>query len=79
MSLLKRFFGRGCSHRFTWPRIDADGRHYQICPLLRNLLGESGGSLLPLRNLPCLLEIAGALSVITDVITEVMLDYVRDY
>ena len=33
MNLLNRFFGRGCSHHFSWPRIDADGRHYQICPL----------------------------------------------
>jgi hypothetical protein len=33
MSLLTRFLGQGCSHRFTWPRINADGRHYQICPL----------------------------------------------
>jgi hypothetical protein len=33
MNLLNRFFGRGCSHRFAWPRVDADGRHYQICPL----------------------------------------------
>ena len=30
MSFLKRIFGRGCSHRFTWPRFD-NGRHYQIC------------------------------------------------
>src|SRR4029077_15802156 len=22
-------FGRGCSHRFTWPRTDAHGRHHQ--------------------------------------------------
>jgi hypothetical protein len=33
MNLLKRFFGQGCSHRFTWPRVDASGRHYQTCPL----------------------------------------------
>jgi len=33
MNLLNRFFGRGCSHRFAWPRVDANGRHYQICPL----------------------------------------------
>jgi len=32
MNFSKRFFGRGCSHRFTWPRIDADGHYYQICP-----------------------------------------------
>ena len=32
MNLLNRFFGRGCSHRFAWPRVDANGRHYQICP-----------------------------------------------
>ena len=33
MNFLKRFFGRGCSHRFAWPRIDTNGRHYQICLL----------------------------------------------
>jgi len=33
MNLLKRFLGRGCSHRFIWPRVDTDGRHYQICSL----------------------------------------------
>ncbi|HUB02017.1 MAG TPA: hypothetical protein VL983_05005 [Terriglobales bacterium] len=21
----------GCTHRFSWPRIDEDGHHYQIC------------------------------------------------
>jgi hypothetical protein len=21
----------GCTHRFSWPRIDNDGHHYQIC------------------------------------------------
>jgi hypothetical protein len=21
----------GCTHRFSWPRIDDDGHHYQIC------------------------------------------------
>jgi hypothetical protein len=33
MNFLKRFFGRGCSHRFTWPRIDTNGRNYQRCLL----------------------------------------------
>ncbi|HXM05541.1 MAG TPA: hypothetical protein VN939_23205 [Chthoniobacterales bacterium] len=32
MNLLKRFL-QACSHKFTWPRIDANGRHYQICLL----------------------------------------------
>ena len=31
MNLWKRLCGRGCAHRFSWPRIDDDGRHYQIC------------------------------------------------
>jgi hypothetical protein len=31
MTFLKRIFGRGCSHRFAWPRFDNNGRHYQIC------------------------------------------------
>jgi hypothetical protein len=33
MNLLKLLLGRGCSHRFTWPRVDDCGRHYQICLL----------------------------------------------
>jgi hypothetical protein len=31
MSFLKRVFGRGCSHRLTWPRLGNNGQHYQIC------------------------------------------------
>ena len=31
MKLLKWFFEPGCNHRFTWPRIAANGRHYQVC------------------------------------------------
>jgi hypothetical protein len=31
MAFLTRLFGRGWSHRFSWPRIDANGHHYQIC------------------------------------------------
>ena len=31
MNFFKKLIGRGCTHRFSWPRIDADGRHYQIC------------------------------------------------
>ena len=31
MSFLKRVFGRGCSHRFTWPRLGRNGQHYQVC------------------------------------------------
>jgi hypothetical protein len=33
MNLLKLVFGRGCQHRFSWPRIDSKGDHYQICLL----------------------------------------------
>ena len=33
MNFWKRLLGRGCSHRFSWPRIGADGRHYQVCVL----------------------------------------------
>jgi len=43
MSFLNRFFGRGCSHDFAWPRIDAEGRHYQICALCRKLLTNITG------------------------------------
>lgn len=31
MSFLKRVFRRGCLHRFTWPRLSDNGRHYQAC------------------------------------------------
>lgn len=31
MNFLKQLLNRGCSHRFSWPRVDQDGRHYQIC------------------------------------------------
>ena len=33
MNFLKRLLGKGCSHRFMWPRVDDQGRHYQICSL----------------------------------------------
>jgi hypothetical protein len=31
LNLLKHLLHRGCTHRFSWPRIDENGRHYQIC------------------------------------------------
>jgi hypothetical protein len=31
MNFLKRLLGKGCAHRFAWPRTDTDGRYYQIC------------------------------------------------
>lgn len=31
MKLLQRLLRQTCSHRFGWPRVDAFGRHYQIC------------------------------------------------
>lgn len=31
MKLIQRLLQQTCSHRFAWPRIDAFGRHYQIC------------------------------------------------
>ncbi|MFZ0733307.1 MAG: hypothetical protein WAM79_13340 [Candidatus Sulfotelmatobacter sp.] len=31
MNLLKNLLRRACPHEFSWPRIDDDGRHYQIC------------------------------------------------
>ena len=33
MNFLRRLFGQGCFHRFTWPRIDSNGHHYQICSI----------------------------------------------
>jgi len=32
MKLLRFLLGRGCSHRFSWPRIDGNGHYYQVCP-----------------------------------------------
>jgi hypothetical protein len=31
MNFINRLLGKGCSHRFSWPRVDAEGRHYQRC------------------------------------------------
>lgn len=31
MRFLEKLLRRGCSHRFSWPRVDSNGRHYQIC------------------------------------------------
>jgi hypothetical protein len=31
MKFLKQLFGQGCLHRFSWPRVDTSGHHYQIC------------------------------------------------
>ena len=31
VNLLKLLLRQGCTHRFSWPRIDENGRHYQIC------------------------------------------------
>ena len=31
MNLLRRLLGQGCTHRFSWPRVDEFGRHYQVC------------------------------------------------
>jgi hypothetical protein len=33
MTFLQGLLKRACSHRFGWPRLDAAGRHYQICLL----------------------------------------------
>lgn len=31
MKFLEKLLRQTCSHRFGWPRIDAVGRHYQVC------------------------------------------------
>jgi hypothetical protein len=31
MKFLRQLLKSGCTHRFSWPRIGEDGRHYQIC------------------------------------------------
>ncbi len=33
MSLWNELLKRACAHRFSWPRIDDNDRHYQICLL----------------------------------------------
>ena len=33
MTLWEQLLRRACPHRFGWPRVDNDGRHYQICLL----------------------------------------------
>lgn len=31
MKLLKLILRQTCTHRFSWPRIDNTGSHYQVC------------------------------------------------
>lgn len=31
VKFLRLLLQQGCTHRFSWPRIDDNGRHYQIC------------------------------------------------
>jgi len=31
MSLIDQFLKALCTHRFSWPRVDDEGRHYQVC------------------------------------------------
>jgi hypothetical protein len=31
MAFFQRLLASQCAHRFTWPRVDNNGRHYQIC------------------------------------------------
>jgi hypothetical protein len=31
VKLMELLLRQGCTHRFSWPRIDSDGRHYQVC------------------------------------------------
>ena len=31
VKFLQLLLRQGCTHRFSWPRIDDNGRHYQVC------------------------------------------------
>jgi hypothetical protein len=31
VKLLKLLLRQGCTHRFSWPRTDSNGRYYQVC------------------------------------------------
>ena len=31
MNFLEKILKRPCSHRFSWPRTDSQGRYYQRC------------------------------------------------
>jgi hypothetical protein len=31
VKLLQLLLQKGCPHRFSWPRVDDNGRHYQVC------------------------------------------------
>lgn len=31
VKLLKLLLRQGCTHRFSWPRTDGNGRYYQVC------------------------------------------------
>jgi hypothetical protein len=31
VKFLQLLLRQGCTHRFSWPRIGENGRHYQVC------------------------------------------------
>ena len=31
LKFLNQLLHRACTHRFAWPRVDENGRHYQVC------------------------------------------------
>jgi hypothetical protein len=31
VKLLDMILRQGCTHRFAWPRMDQNGRYYQVC------------------------------------------------
>jgi hypothetical protein len=36
MRFLQRLLSDLCSHQFSWPRLDGNGQHYQICLICGN-------------------------------------------
>jgi hypothetical protein len=72
MNFLKQLLGKGCTHRFSWPRIDNDGRHYQICLTCGTAyeydwsMMRQTGRLLAAGALPCFLGQKGCTPTIAE-------------
>lgn len=52
--LLHRIFARLCSHEFAWPRLAADGSHYQVCALCGDQYAYDWKSMQRLQRLDAL-------------------------
>jgi hypothetical protein len=60
MKLLRLLLRQGCAHRFSWPRSNNNGRHYQIC-LACGAAYEYDWQIMRRTNRPMVKAIAGEL------------------